>query len=67
MLKLVPFLLRQLQKGVGVLAGSSETNPKKSAGLGILGGLLTLFGVSPDSLHAVGGVLVQIGTLLKGF
>ncbi len=67
MLKLVPFLLRQLQKGVGVLASSSETNPKKSVGLSILGGLLTLFGVAPSSLHAVGGVLVQIGILLKGF
>ena len=67
LLKFVPFLLRQFQTGIGVLAGSSENNPKKSASLGILAGLLTLFGLSPTSLHSLGNILVQLGTLMKGF
>lgn len=67
LLKFVPFLLRLAEKGIGVLAGSSETNPKKSASIGVAAGLLTLFGVSPSSLHALGTVLIQLGTLMKGF
>jgi len=65
-LKLIPFLLRKGQTGLGFLAGKSDDNPKKAAGLGVVGGLLTLFGVSPESIHAVGDMLVKLGELLKG-
>lgn len=67
LLTIVPGLLRKFGGGLGFLANKSDDNPKSAAGLSVIGGLLTLFGVSPDSLHAVGGVMVSLGELLKGF
>ena len=67
MLSFVPGVLRMFGGGLGFLADKSDKNPKSAAGLSVVGGLLTLFGVSPSSLHAVGGVMVTMGEMLKGF
>ena len=67
LMSLVPGLLGKLSGGFSFLSKKSEDNPKSGAGLAVIGGLLTLFGVSPESLHSVGGAMVMFGQLLKGF
>jgi hypothetical protein len=60
MLKIVPTVLR-------FLAGKSEDNPKKAAGISVLTGIAGVLGVAPETLHSVGDALIALGTLLKGF
>ena len=67
MLSFVPGVLHRLVGGLSFLANKSDESPKSAAGLSVVGGLLTLFGVSPESLHSVGGVMVSLGEMLKGF
>ena len=64
LLNLIPMLLRGLHKITGSLANKSEDNPKKSAGIGGLAGILALFGVAPESITGIGSILVKVGTWL---
>lgn len=64
LLNFVGPIFRLLERGVGRLAGSSEENPKTSAGIA---GVLALFGMAPETLHSVGKALATLGAWLQTF